>query len=429
MRTIGLIGGMSWESSAEYYRLLNGLTRERLGGHHCASSVMVTVDFAEIEAMQRADDWQGAATLLAEAAVSLERAGAELVVLCTNTMHRVADDIAAAIRIPFVDIIDATAQRIRAAGMRTVGLLGTRFTMEGEFYRARMAEHGIEVLTPDAPERALVHDVIYDELTRGLIHDSSRQEFTRIIGALAARGAEGVILGCTEIPLLIGPADTPVPLFDTTRLHVEHAVELALAAPDAVPGDTSAPARPATAGKGAEAVPSEPRDPNRDQEREAALSQAVRLREQGQAAQARERLLALAQRHPQDAEIAYQTAWVHDVLGLEAEAVPFYERALAEPDLTEDDRHGAFLGLGSTYRVLGRHAQAVRTLRRGLAEFPNDPSLQAFLAMALYNTGQSREAVRILLASLAATSSDRRVREYRRAVEHYADDLDGGPAE
>ncbi|MER8188443.1 aspartate/glutamate racemase family protein [Kitasatospora sp. NPDC094015] len=235
MRTIGLIGGMSWESSAEYYRLLNGLTRERLGGHHCAPSVMVTVDFAEIEAMQRADDWQGAARRLAEAARSLELAGAELVVLCTNTMHRVAEDIAAEIRVPFVDIIEATARRVRAAGMRRVGLLGTRFTMEGAFYRARMAEYGIEVLVPDLPERALVHDVIYGELTTGLINDSSRQEFVRIVGALAERGAEGVILGCTEIPLLIGPSDTAVPLFDTTRLHVEYAVELAGAAPGAVP--------------------------------------------------------------------------------------------------------------------------------------------------------------------------------------------------
>ncbi|MGF1425841.1 aspartate/glutamate racemase family protein [Kitasatospora sp. LaBMicrA B282] len=231
MRTIGLIGGMSWESSAEYYRLLNELVRERLGGHHCAPSVMVTVDFAAIEAMQRADDWQEAAGRLAEAAVSLERAGAELVVLCTNTMHRVAGEIAAAIGIPFVDIIDATAQRIRAAGMHTVGLLGTRFTMEGAFYRARMAEHGIEVLAPDGPDRTVVHEVIYGELTRGRILESSRREFTRIIAALAKEGAEGVVLGCTEIPLLIGPADTPVPLFDTTRLHVEHAVELALSAP------------------------------------------------------------------------------------------------------------------------------------------------------------------------------------------------------
>ncbi|MFJ9368654.1 aspartate/glutamate racemase family protein [Nocardia sp. NPDC101769] len=255
MRTIGLIGGMSWESSAEYYRLLNGLTRERLGGHHCAPSVMITVDFAEIEAMQRADDWQGAAERLAEAAVGLERAGAELVVLCTNTMHRVADDIAAAIRIPFVDIVDVTAERILAAGSGTVGLLGTRFTMEGGFYRARMAAHGIEVLVPEASDRALVHDVIYRELTRGVVRDSSRQEFRRIIGDLAERGADGVVLGCTEIPLLIGPADTPVHLFDTTRLHVEHAVELALAAPDAVPGGTSAPARPAATGGGACSAP------------------------------------------------------------------------------------------------------------------------------------------------------------------------------
>ena len=164
---------------------------------------------------------------------------------------------------------------------------------------------------------------------------------------------------------------------------------------------------------------------NADHERDAELAQAVQLRKQGQAEQAREQLLALAARYPQDVEIAYQTAWVHDVLGLEAEAVPFYERALAEAGLAEEDRHGAFLGLGSTHRVLGRYDLAVQTLRRGLAEFPDDPALQAFLAMALYNSGEGREAVRLLLRVLAATSSDRRVQDYRRAIEHYAEDLDG----
>ncbi|MCX5342506.1 aspartate/glutamate racemase family protein [Streptomyces atratus] len=229
MRTIGLIGGMSWESSAEYYRLLNELTRERLGGHHCAPSVMVTVDFAEIEAMQRADDWDAAGARLVEAAVSLERAGAELVVLCTNTMHRVADRITAAVDVPFVDIVDATAAKVRAAGVQTVGLLGTRFTMEGAFYRDRMREHGIEVVVPAEADRALVHEVIYRELTRGQVRDVSRREFSRIIAELAARGAGGVILGCTEITLLVGQDDSPVRLFDSTRLHVERAFEVSQA--------------------------------------------------------------------------------------------------------------------------------------------------------------------------------------------------------
>ncbi|MFF3342678.1 tetratricopeptide repeat protein [Streptomyces flavidovirens] len=163
---------------------------------------------------------------------------------------------------------------------------------------------------------------------------------------------------------------------------------------------------------------------NGDHERDAALSQAVRLREDGRAAEARGRLVALAERYPQDAEIAYQTAWAHDVLGLESEAVPFYERALSVPGLPAEDRHGVFLGLGSTYRVLGRYEPALRTLRRGLEEFPHDPALEAFLAMALYNTGEGREAVRTLLRALAATSGDARVRGYRRAIEQYADDLD-----
>ncbi len=228
MRTIGLLGGMSWESSAEYYRLLNEETRRRLGGHHCARSVLLTVDFAEIEAMQRAGEWHEAGRLLAEAATTLERAGADMVLLCTNTMHRVADAIEAAIGVPFVHLVDATARRVAAAGLTTVGLLATRFTMEMDFYRSRMRRHGVEVVVPEEPDRTLVHDVIYQELTRNRIESSSREEYRRVIAGLAGRGAQGVILGCTEITLLVGQEDSPVPVFDSTRIHVETAVELAL---------------------------------------------------------------------------------------------------------------------------------------------------------------------------------------------------------
>ncbi|MGA4992797.1 aspartate/glutamate racemase family protein [Nonomuraea bangladeshensis] len=231
MRTIGLLGGMSWESSAEYYRLLNEETRERLGGHHCAKSILLTVDFADIEAMQREGRWDDAAHALAEAATSLERAGADMVLLCTNTMHRVADAIEAAVDVPFVHLVDATARRVAAAGITTVGLLATRFTMEMDFYRDRMRHHGVEAMVPDEPDRAIVHDVIYQELTQGRVEDSSREEYRRIIAGLARRGAQGVILGCTEITLLVGPADSPVPVFDSTRIHVETAVELALGGP------------------------------------------------------------------------------------------------------------------------------------------------------------------------------------------------------
>ncbi|WP_344207338.1 aspartate/glutamate racemase family protein [Nonomuraea bangladeshensis] len=231
MRTIGLLGGMSWESSAEYYRLLNEETRERLGGHHCAKSILLTVDFADIEAMQREGRWDDAAHALAEAATSLERAGADMVLLCTNTMHRVAGAIEAAVDVPFVHLVDATARRVADAGITTVGLLATRFTMEMDFYRDRMRHHGVEVMVPDEPDRTVVHDVIYQELTQGRVEDSSREEYRRIIAGLARRGAQGVILGCTEITLLVGPADSPVPVFDSTRIHVETAVELALGGP------------------------------------------------------------------------------------------------------------------------------------------------------------------------------------------------------
>ncbi|MEO3785225.1 aspartate/glutamate racemase family protein [Actinocorallia sp. B10E7] len=226
---VGLIGGMSWESSAEYYRLLNTEVRRRLGGHHNARSLMFTVDFAEIEELQRAGDWAAAGRVLAEAARRLEAGGADVVLLCTNTMHKVADEIEAAVDVPFLHLVDVTARRVREAGMRRVGLLGTRYTMEMPFYADRMAEwHGLELVVPDDPGRTLVHDVIYRELTQGRIRDASRDAYRRIIEDLAAQGAEGVILGCTEITLLISPEDSPLPVFDSTRIHVEAALDTVL---------------------------------------------------------------------------------------------------------------------------------------------------------------------------------------------------------
>lgn len=228
MRTIGLIGGMSWESSAEYYRLINEDVRTRLGGQHNAKSLMTTVDFAEIEAMQRAGDWEGAAKALAHAATLLERGGADLIALCTNTMHLVADRIEAAVEVPFVHLVDATADRIRAAGIDRVGLLATRFTMEMGFYTERMARHGIEVQVPPAEDRAVVHEIIYGELTLGVVNDLSREAYRRIMADLSARGCAGIIYGCTEITLLVDETDSPVPVFDSTRLHAERLVDLAL---------------------------------------------------------------------------------------------------------------------------------------------------------------------------------------------------------
>jgi aspartate racemase len=229
MRIIGMIGGMSWESSIEYYRLSNQEVRHRLGGHHNARSIMVTVDFAQVEAMQREGDWEGAGRLLAQAAAALERAGADLVLLCTNTMHKVAGAVQEAITVPFVHLADATAQRVADAGIDTVGLLGTRYTMEQDFYAERLRRHGLQVLVPGEPDRTVVHEVIYRELTQGRVEDASRREYRRVISDLADRGAGGVILGCTEIMLLVGPEDSPVPIFDSTRIHVERAVDLALA--------------------------------------------------------------------------------------------------------------------------------------------------------------------------------------------------------
>ncbi|MEW2632736.1 aspartate/glutamate racemase family protein [Streptomyces sp. NPDC048389] len=229
MRTIGLIGGMSWESSAEYYRLLNELVRDRLGGLHSARCVLHSVDFAEIEKLQSAGEWEHAGEILAEAARGLETAGADLLLICTNTMHKVAGQVEAAVRVPLLHLADATAGAVRAAGLTRVGLLGTAFTMDQDFYRGRLAGHGLEVLTPGAEGRALVHRVIYDELCLGVVRDESRAAYQKVIGELVAAGAQGVVLGCTEIELLIGPDDSPVPVFPTTRLHVEAAVAAALA--------------------------------------------------------------------------------------------------------------------------------------------------------------------------------------------------------
>jgi aspartate racemase len=229
MKTIGLLGGMSWESTAEYYRLLNQLTRERLGGLHSAKCVLYSVDFAEIEQLQAAGRWDEAAEVLAEAATSLEAAGADMLLLCTNTMHKVADPVAASVGIPLLHLADTTADAVRAEGLRRVGLLGTAFTMEQDFYRGRLESRGLEVLVPDATGRGTVHRVIYEELCRGIVREESRQAYTAVIRDLVAAGAEGIVLGCTEIELLVGPQDSPVPLFPTTRLHAEAAVSRALA--------------------------------------------------------------------------------------------------------------------------------------------------------------------------------------------------------
>jgi aspartate racemase len=229
MRTIGMLGGMSWESSAEYYRLANELVREKLGGLHSARCVLHSVDFADVERLQVAGRWDAAGYLLAEAARGLQAAGADLLVLCTNTMHKVADQVQAAVEIPLLHLGDATAAAVLGEGLATVGLLGTAFTMEQDFYRDRLAGHGLKVLIPEAQDRAVVHRAIYEELCLGVVRESSRDAYRAVIGRLVDAGARGVILGCTEIELLIRPEDSPVPVFPTTRLHVEAAVERALA--------------------------------------------------------------------------------------------------------------------------------------------------------------------------------------------------------
>ncbi|KVE21041.1 aspartate/glutamate racemase family protein [Burkholderia vietnamiensis] len=228
MKTIGLIGGMSWESSAEYYRMINRYSKALHGGHRNAKSVLVTVDFAEIEALQRAQDWRALGERMADAARRLEAAGADLIVLTTNTMHRVHDAIEAAVTLPFLHIADPTGNALRAAGVERVALLGTRYTMELPFYAQRLRDRfGLDVRVPDEPARADVHRIIYDELCHGRIDAQSRATYVAIIDELARRGAQAVILGCTEITLLIGDADSPLPVFDTTTLHAKAAVEWA----------------------------------------------------------------------------------------------------------------------------------------------------------------------------------------------------------
>ncbi len=226
---IGLIGGMSWESSAEYYRIINEAVRDRLGGLRSARCLMWSFDFGEIEALQHAGRWNEAAALLTDAAQRLERGGADFFLICTNTMHRMADPVQAAVSIPLLHIADPTAERIKARGFTRVGLLGTAFTMEQDFYKGRLQRRfGLDVLVPEAEDRAVVHRIIYDELVQGRAEPASRDAYRAVIARLAGRGAEAVILGCTEIMLLIGPGDSPVPIFDTTRIHAEAAVERAL---------------------------------------------------------------------------------------------------------------------------------------------------------------------------------------------------------
>ncbi len=229
MKTIGLLGGMSWESSVEYERIINTEVRRRLGGVHSADLLIRSYDFGAIEALQEAGDWERAGALLAADARHLQEAGADLVLLCTNTMHLVAPAIEAAIDVPFLHLADATALAVKAAGIKTVALLGTRFTMEMDFYRGHLQSHGLDVLTPSEADRTVVHDVIYDELVQGRILDSSRDRYQQIIDRLVGAGAEGIIAGCTEIELLVTPDDVTIPYFPTTRLHALAAVDAALA--------------------------------------------------------------------------------------------------------------------------------------------------------------------------------------------------------
>lgn len=229
MKTIGLLGGMSWESTELYYRLINEGIKAGLGGLHSARIAMVSVDFQEIEELQHTGDWAGAGQALAQAAMRVEAAGADFLLICTNTMHKVAPHIEEAITIPVLHIADATAQRIQAEGMKTMGLLGTNFTMEEEFYKGRLVEkHGLTVFIPSKPDREIVHRIIYDELCLGTVKDTSRDEFLRIMDDLRSRGAEGIIEGCTEIVMLVQQHHTAIPLFDTTSIHAEAAVAEAI---------------------------------------------------------------------------------------------------------------------------------------------------------------------------------------------------------
>jgi len=228
MKTIGLLGGMSWESTQVYYRLLNEQVRARLGGLHSAKIILHSFDFAEIEALQRREDWPAMAERLSAAARSVESAGADFMLICTNTMHRVAPEVARATDIPLLHIADATAAALRRDEITRVGLLGTRFTMEQAFFSDRLARFGVEVLVPEPPQRELVHRIIYQELCQGAIDPNSRRAYLQVVDELASCGAEAVILGCTEIGLLLRPEDTDIPLYDTTEIHASQAVAYAL---------------------------------------------------------------------------------------------------------------------------------------------------------------------------------------------------------
>ena len=230
MKTIGLIGGMSWESSAEYYRLINEEVRNRLGSTHSAKSLMWSMDFAEIETLQHEGNWQALSEKMCQAAVSLERGGADFIVICTNTMHKLAEQVQACLNIPLLHIADATAKEITSKNIKKVGLLGTEFTMKQDFYKGRLADKfGLEVFIPNDEDCQIVHRIIYQELVAGVIRDESRQQYRQIIQKLVDAGAEAIILGCTEIMLLVSPADSTVPVFDTTGIHAQAAVNMALA--------------------------------------------------------------------------------------------------------------------------------------------------------------------------------------------------------
>ncbi len=229
MKTIGLIGGLSWESTAEYYRIINEAVKERLGGFHSAKLVLHSVEFADFEVMQREGRWNDAAAALAEAGRSVEAGGADFALICANTMHKVFDAVQSALAIPLIHIVDVTARKIRAAGFKTVGLLGTRYTMEDTFFRDRLArKHGIESLVPDKESRDALHKILYDELCLGELRPDSKLAIRAMIAGLGARGAQGVILGCTELPLIVKAGDSELPLFDTTAIHALAAVDEAL---------------------------------------------------------------------------------------------------------------------------------------------------------------------------------------------------------
>lgn len=230
MKTIGLIGGMSWESSIEYYRIINETVRDKLGGLHSAKSVMYSLDFAEIEALQHQNRWEEATQLMIDAAQNVQNGGADFVLICTNTMHKMAEDVQKHIDIPILHIADATAETIKIKGLTKIGLLGTRFTMEEQFYRGRLeSKHGLTVIIPSEGDREIIHRVIYDELCLGEINSSSKDKYAAIIDKLIQAGAQGIILGCTEISLLVDDAQSAVPIFDTTLIHATSAVEYALA--------------------------------------------------------------------------------------------------------------------------------------------------------------------------------------------------------